>query len=109
MTDMVLTRVAALKTTPTPSLKKMWQELFDTEPPAYNCRFLESRLAYHIQELAYGGLSRATLERLVNRRQDRVHPHSRCSGIGLEHHHFKQLREYGDVADRIWHDRTWFA
>jgi hypothetical protein len=81
----------------------------DTEPPAYNCRFLESRLAYHIQELAYGGLSRATLERLVNRRQDRVHPHSRCSGIGLEHHHFKQLREYGDVADRIWHDRTWFA
>ena len=64
MTDMVLTRVAALKTTPTPGLKKMWQELFDTEPPPYNRRFLESRLAYRIQELAYGGLSRATLERL---------------------------------------------
>lgn len=64
MTDMVLTRVAALKTTPTPALKKMWQELFDTEPPAYNRRFLESRLAYRIQELTYGGLSRATLERL---------------------------------------------
>ena len=64
MTDMVLTQVAALKTTPTPDLKKMWQELFDTEPPAYNRRFLESRLAYRIQELAYGGLSRATLERL---------------------------------------------
>jgi hypothetical protein len=64
MTDMVLTQVAALKTTPTPGLKKMWQELFDTEPPAYNRRFLENRLAYRIQELAYGGLSRATLERL---------------------------------------------
>ena len=64
MTDMVLTRVAALKTTPTPGLKKMWQELFDTEPPLYNRRFLESRLAYRIQELAYGGLSRQTLERL---------------------------------------------
>jgi hypothetical protein len=64
MTDMVLTRVAALKTTPTPGLKKMWQALFDTEPPPYNRRFLESRLAYRIQELAYGGLSRATLERL---------------------------------------------
>jgi Protein of unknown function (DUF2924) len=34
------------------------RELFDTEPPAYNRRFLESRLAYRIQELAYGGLSR---------------------------------------------------
>ena len=64
MTDMVLTRVAALKSTPTPGLKKMWQELFDNDPPAYNRRFLESRLAYRIQELAYGGLSRATLERL---------------------------------------------
>ena len=42
MTDMVLTRVAALKTTPTPSLKKMWQELFDIDPPAYNRRFLEA-------------------------------------------------------------------
>ncbi len=56
MTDMVLTRVAALKTTPTPGLKKKWRELFDTEPPPYNRRFLESRLAYRIQELAYGGL-----------------------------------------------------
>ena len=44
MTDMVLTRVAALKTTPTPGLKKMWQELFDTEPPAYNRRFLQPPL-----------------------------------------------------------------
>jgi hypothetical protein len=34
------------------------------EPPAYNRRFLESRLAYRIQELAYGGLSRDTLDRL---------------------------------------------
>ncbi|GEO43394.1 hypothetical protein SAE02_75420 [Skermanella aerolata] len=45
----------------------------------------------------------------VNRRQDGVHPHSRCSGIGLEHHHFRRLREPGDAADRTWHDRTWFA
>jgi hypothetical protein len=61
---MVLTRVAALKTAPTPALKKMWQELFDTEPPAYNRRFLESRLAYRIQELAYGGLKPETRARL---------------------------------------------
>ncbi len=31
---------------------------------AVDRRFLESRLAYRIQELAYGGLSRETLERL---------------------------------------------
>ena len=45
-------------------MKAKWRELFETEPPAYNRRFLESRLAYRIQELAYGGLSRQTLDRL---------------------------------------------
>jgi hypothetical protein len=62
--DTVLAQLAALKTAPTPALKARWRELFDTEPPPYNRRFLESRLAYRIQELAYGGLSEATLDRL---------------------------------------------
>ena len=64
MSDTVLARLAALKTTPTPDLKYQWRELFGTEPPPYNRRFIESRLAYRIQELAYGGLKPETIERL---------------------------------------------
>lgn len=64
MKDTVLAQLAALKSAPADALKARWRELFDTEPPAYNRRFLESRLAYRIQELAHGGLSRETLERL---------------------------------------------
>ena len=64
MSDGVLARLAALKTTPTPDLKRQWRDLFETEPPPYNRRFLESRLAYRIQELAYGGLKPETIERL---------------------------------------------
>ncbi|OHC75216.1 MAG: hypothetical protein A3G18_06650 [Rhodospirillales bacterium RIFCSPLOWO2_12_FULL_58_28] len=64
MNDTVLARVAALKETPTPALKKLWQELYGKEPPPYNRRFLESRLAYRIQELAYGGLKPETVRRL---------------------------------------------
>ena len=64
MTDTVLARVAALKTTRTIDLKQQWRDLFGTEPPPYNRRFLESRLAYRIQELAYGGLKPETLARL---------------------------------------------
>ena len=60
----VLARVAALKAASTADLKKQWRELFDTEPPPYNRRFLESRLAYRIQELAFGGLRPETLTRL---------------------------------------------
>jgi hypothetical protein len=65
MTDTVLARVAALKTARTIDLKQQWRDLFGNEPPPYNRRFLESRLAYRIQELAYGGLKPETLERLT--------------------------------------------
>jgi hypothetical protein len=57
-------RLAALAGMPIGELKAEWRRLFGTEPPPYNRRFLESRLAYRIQELAYGGLKRETLERL---------------------------------------------
>ena len=64
MTDTVLSRLAGLKTTPTLALKQQWRDLFDREPPPYNRKFLESRLAYRIQELAYGGLKPETIARL---------------------------------------------
>jgi hypothetical protein len=64
MTDTIVARITALKATPTPDLRAMWQELFETEPPRHNRRFLESRLAYRIQELEYGGLKPAIVERL---------------------------------------------
>jgi hypothetical protein len=64
MTDSVLARLAALKTTPTHDLKKQWRDLFGTEPPVFNRRYIESRLAYRIQELAYGGLKPETVKRL---------------------------------------------
>src|SRR5215207_6587904 len=65
MTDTVLARVAALKATPTPDLKSQWRDLCGKEPPPYNRRFLESRLAYRIQELACGGLKPEAVKRLV--------------------------------------------
>ena len=62
--DPIPARLAALKTTPTPELKAQWRDLFDSEPPPFNRRYLESRLAYRIQELAYGGLKPETIRRL---------------------------------------------
>jgi Protein of unknown function (DUF2924) len=64
LTTTVLARLAALKTMPISDLKQQWRELFDKEPPPFNRRYLESRLAYRIQELAYGGLKPETIERL---------------------------------------------
>jgi hypothetical protein len=73
VTDTVLTRIAALKLMPISGLKEQWRDLFETEPPPYNRRFLEHRLAYRIQELAYGGLGPATLKRLKEMARDLDH------------------------------------
>lgn len=60
----VLGRLDALKASDIVALKAQWRSLFGTEPPPYNRRFLESRLAYRVQELAYGGLKPETRARL---------------------------------------------
>jgi Protein of unknown function (DUF2924) len=60
----ILRRLAALKGASTPDLKQQWRELFGKEPPTFSRSWLESRLAYRIQELAYGGLRPETVARL---------------------------------------------
>ena len=57
MNNSVLAQLAALPAKTTPELKQLWRDLYDREPPSYNKPFLIKRLAYRIQELAYGGLS----------------------------------------------------
>lgn len=64
MTDPIPARLTALKTMPMPDLKAEWRRLFEIEPPPFNRRYLENRIAYRIQELAYGGLKPETLRRL---------------------------------------------
>ncbi|MBF0589172.1 MAG: DUF2924 domain-containing protein [Magnetococcales bacterium] len=60
----VIKQVTALPSMPVKKLKEMWKKLFETDPPPYDKRFLVKRLAYRLQELAYGGLSKKTDERL---------------------------------------------
>ena len=60
----ITARVTALETTPTPELKRLWRELFQKEAPPFNRRYLISRLAYRIQEIAFGGLRPETIVRL---------------------------------------------
>ena len=63
-TEPVIARLAALPTMSIAELQKMWRDLNDGEAPRTNRKFIESRLAYRIQELAYGGLKAETRRRL---------------------------------------------
>ena len=52
----VLQQLAELDTLTTKELKERWRILYGAEAPSYNRQFLLKRLAYRIQEIAYGGL-----------------------------------------------------
>jgi Protein of unknown function (DUF2924) len=75
MNDSVLAQVATLPEKSMADLKQLWRDLYDREPPPYNKPFLIKRLAYRIQELAYGGLSaraEAKLKELVEEEERRL-------------------------------------
>ncbi|MCE5314049.1 MAG: DUF2924 domain-containing protein [Armatimonadota bacterium] len=58
MKDSVLKQIADLQSLSYNELKERWAVLYGDAPPAYNRTFIIKRLAYRIQELAYGGLSK---------------------------------------------------
>jgi hypothetical protein len=60
----VLKRVTALPDMSMAELKAMWKELFNQDPPGHRKPYLVRKLAYRIQELAFGGLSESTEKRL---------------------------------------------
>jgi len=60
----VLGRLVALSGASMADLKDQWRSLFGAEPLSYNRKFMESRLSYRIQELAYGGLKPEAVKRL---------------------------------------------
>jgi hypothetical protein len=75
MNNSVLAQLAALPSKTTLELKQLWRDLYDREPPPYNKPFLVKRLAYRVQELAYGGLSaraEAKLDRLIAEEEARL-------------------------------------
>jgi hypothetical protein len=60
----VLRQITELPTLSMRELMERWRDLYGTEPPPHNKKYLLSRLAYRIQELAFGGVKPETLQRL---------------------------------------------
>lgn len=51
-------------------LRKKWVDLFGTDPAKLSRHYLIRRLAYRVQELTYGGLSKSTREKLAGWAED---------------------------------------
>jgi hypothetical protein len=73
----ILARITALSDLDQDGLRQEWRALLTTDPPGYGPGLMRKRLAYRIQELAYGGMAKATIERL-----HAIHQQARCRGPG---------------------------
>jgi len=62
--ESVAARIAALKKASLADLRAEWFALFGAAAPVNSRDYLRDRLAYRIQELAFGGLKPATVKRL---------------------------------------------
>lgn len=94
----VAAQVAMLPGLPIKEIWVLWDQHFPRRPDKPNRDYLESRLAYRLQEKAFGGLSADTARRLAN--------------IGMEHSKIKQRRKGreihlapGTVLVRQWGER----
>ena len=76
MTDAVRDDLLALQHLAMPDLIEKWRLLFNREPPKYGELFMRRRLAYRIQELAYGGLSDAAKRKIENVVMETSKPYS---------------------------------
>ncbi len=85
MTDKttVLAQITALEDMDLDQLRERWTALFDTPVPGYGKTMLRKRIAYRIQELAYGGLSEETKQKLrdIHRRAEERKKHQRNSPL----------------------------
>lgn len=55
MKNNVLERIIGLQKMQPDELKALWRDLYQSEPKRANMQYMVKRLAYRIQELAYGG------------------------------------------------------
>jgi hypothetical protein len=99
----VLRDLAEIQRLGVPELRERWRELFGTEPPAYRQDRMVARLAYRIQELAYGGLSGWATARL-DQIADDVDGSRRPEG-GLAH--MKRQRQDGQLTPGTRFVREW--
>jgi len=104
----VIGKVAALPSLENDELKKLWRELFDEPAPRKKRDYLIPRLAWRIQELAYGGLSDNAQDRInrLMRSKEQLKPSSnrvKRPAVGT-----KLIREYQGVEHHVTVTRNGF-
>lgn len=92
-------RLAALEQMSPQELREEWRRLYRSQPPRLSPDMLARGLAYRLQEIAHGGLSKATLRQLASLAKDEGVHSKRVSAARVE-------IAPGSRLVREWHGRT---
>jgi len=90
--ESVRRQLLALAQMSKPELAEKWQDLFGKEAPNYGTVFMRKRLAFRVQELFYGGLSRDLLKAMLRNGGDPVAAQAKKRGP-----------RPGTIIVRMWH------
>ena len=99
MSETVLKQVSALPNMEYEELREMWDSMFEQPPQSTNKTYMIRRLAYRIQELAFGGLSQEAKKRIqeLKRRSDTFAKKTRVlPPVGTQ-----LVREYQGIEHRV--------
>ena len=108
VSDSTLRQITQLSKLSFSELQARWRSLFGSEPPAYHRRFLVKRLAYRIQELAYGGLSETIRAQMADILQDAgLDEQASIPGRGRTQKRSQDLPLAGTRLVREWNGRRY--
>ena len=113
MNNDVISQVAALPSLDSAMLKQLWQELFNETAPRQKRDYLIPRLAWRIQELAYGGLkceTQAKIDRLARSNKPITAQSLKYTSLSQQHVTVgtQLIREYKGVEYQVTATRSGF-
>ena len=60
----IMRQIMSLQDRKLPELKTLWEKMFDHSPAISSREYMIAKIAYRIQELAYGGVDEATKDKI---------------------------------------------
>jgi hypothetical protein len=97
----IASQIAQLPTLPMDNLWAMWDEFFDRRPGHHHRTYLESRIAYRMQERAFGGLPETIRRKLEKIGETGVVPNQRRRAETQLAHGTMLIREYNGSSHRV--------
>ncbi|MDR1375515.1 MAG: DUF2924 domain-containing protein [Holosporaceae bacterium] len=75
----IVRQIMSLQDKKLPELKALWEKMFDHPPAISSKEYMIAKIAYRIQELAYGGVDEATKDKIQAAAREIKRPKAVCS------------------------------